>query len=138
MALALLTTLVFSIFGILLLFLLKSWEMRTGQMLAEPIRPTMSKFFHSVLFWVERVIPVLAREYAERALRTSLGFVHRTVALLVLLTERTLQHILQLIHRSTDVKLHARGEASAFLREVAEHKHKLLRAQRGHVRFRKE
>ena len=138
MAPFLLTILVLSMCGILALFLLKRWELRTGRMLAQPIRPPVSKFFHRVLFWIERVIPALVRVYSHQGWQATLSFIHRSVAFLVLLTERLLERALHIIHRSTDVQHRAAGEASAFLREVAEHKRKLLRAERGQVRFRKE
>ncbi|MEI7720305.1 MAG: hypothetical protein WCI89_03830 [bacterium] len=135
----LLSTLSLSILGILTLFALKQWELKTGKVLIGSIRPAVGEFFHTILFWIERVAPALVRTYAQHAAREVLAFVHRAVAFLVIVAEQLLQRLLHLIHHSTDVHRAATGEASAFLREVAEHKHKLLRSgQRGAVRLHKE
>ena len=138
MVLFFLTTLTLSGLGIVLLFALKAWELKTGKMLVEPLRPHMHHFFSVTLFWIERVIPTMARVYGREALRATLAFVHRSVAFLVLLMEHLLQQTLHIIRRSTDVQHRAAGEASVFLREVAEHKRKLLKSGRGQVRLRKE
>ena len=99
MAFIFLSTLLFSIIGILSLFLLKYWELQTGKMVAGSLRPKTHRFFHTVLFWIERVIPTMVRVYSQQALQAALGFVHRAVAFLVLFTERLLERALHLIHR---------------------------------------
>ena len=138
MVLFFLTTLGVSVTGLLALILLKQWELSTGKMLAGSLRPAMHAFFHNVLVWFETVLPALLRERTSTLGKNLLAVVHRTTALLVLLTERLLERTLRFVHRSTDVRHRAAGEASAFLREVAEHKRKLLRSERTQVWLHKE
>lgn len=106
-------------------------------MLGRRVRPTANRFFHVVLLWIERIIPTLARIYTRRAVRSSLTFAHRGTARLVVKTEKGLERTLHTLRHTTDVR-RGMGEASLFLREVAEHKKKLLRTQSAPVRFHKE
>lgn len=118
-------TLLLSILGLVSLIALKRWELRTGGVLGGAVRPHVSQFSRTVLVWFERVLPALLRQNAARAgavLRTAL---HRGVAQGVLHAEHGLERTLYLLRHTTEEKPML-GEASAFLREVAEHKKQLL------------
>lgn len=118
-------TLLISIFGLIGLIALKRWELKTGGMLGGAMRPHVSGFFQTIVAWFEQALPVLIRENAARAGNAARTTLHRTVAQAVLAAERGLERTLHLLRHSTEEKPRL-GEASAFLREVAEHKKKLL------------
>ena len=120
------TTLLISIVGLSLLLSLKHWELRTGAVLGRRMRAPVGNFFHTTLLWLERILPTLIRVFLRRAFRATVAFVHRSSAWAVLWTEWTLEHVLHLLRKTTSVR-HGVGEASVFLREVAEHKRKLLK-----------
>ncbi len=130
-------TLITSIVGLVLLLSIKHWELKTGSMVGRNVRPSINRFFHVVLLWSERIIPTLIRIYSRRALRSSLSFAHRGTARLVVKAEKGLEKTLHTLRHSTDVR-RGMGEASFFLREVAEHKKQLLRTQNVPVRVRPE
>ena len=120
------TTLLASIVGLLLLLSVKQWELRTGAVLGGRVRAPVGNFFHTALLWLERILPTLTRVFLRRAFRASVAFVHRASAWGVLWAEWTLEHVLHVLRKTTSVR-HGVGEASVFLREVAEHKRKLLK-----------
>jgi len=122
------TTLVTSIMGIVLLLSLKQWELRTGAVVGGRARAPVGSFFHAALVWVERILPTLVRVFARRLVRATSMFVHRAAALGVLWAEYALEHVLDLLRKTTSSRK-GMGEASAFLREVAEHKRKLLKSR---------
>jgi len=122
------TTLLVSIAGLAAVLYAKHWELTTGNVLFQGIRPRLSAFFHTVLFWIERVMPDLIRAYSRIGWRLFLKEVHRLSALVVLHTERFLERTLHTIRHTTEVKRGV-GQASAFLREVSEHKKKLLKTK---------
>lgn len=128
------TTLSVSIIGLVGLIVLKRFELETGHVVFLDFRPRFGSFFEQVLLWAEHILPTLARVWSRRALRAASARVHRGVARLVLFLEHGLERSLHFIRHSTDVRRSA-GEASAFLREVAEHKKKLLRTQTAYVRM---
>ena len=121
-------TLLLSCVVLVLLLAIKRWELTTGRILGAGFRPHMHLFFHTVSLWIEHILPTLVRVYAKLAWKATLRFVHKITALGVLYVERTLERILRVLQHSTDVK-RGMGEASVFLREVSEHKRKLLRTQ---------
>jgi len=122
------TTLLISILGLSLLLALKHWELRTGAVLGGRMRAPVGNFFHTTLLWLERILPTLIRVFWRRAFRATIAFVHRSSAWAVLWIEWTLEHVLHLLRKTTSTR-HI-GEASVFLREVAEHKRKLLKEGR--------
>ncbi len=129
MVLLLTITLAVSILGIVSILAVKRWEMETGHVLWAGLRPTVGVFLARSLFWIERRAPRLVRELLRSAGNSLLILMHRLVAKGVLIAERGLERTLHLLRHKTDAP-RAQGEASAFLREVAEHKKKLLRRPR--------
>ena len=125
------TTLVLSCLGLTSLVGLKRYEMNTGRVVGSNVRPQVSRFFHAISLWVERILPTLVRMYSRILTRAFLSSVYRVTAHAVVRVEQWLERALHALRHTTDVR-RGMGEASAFLREVSEHKRKLLRAQRAH------
>lgn len=122
------TTLLISIAGLSLLIGLKHWELQTGAVVGGRIRGPLGSFFHTALLWVERILPTLVRVFFRRALRATIAFVHQASAWAVLWIEWGLEYVLAVLRKATSAR-HGMGEASVFLREVAEHKRKLLKGR---------
>ena len=119
------TTLAVSVVCMLLLLGLKRYELSSGSVFFAGARPALSTFFHNALFWVERVLPALLKSYTLRALRALRSLFWKAIALGVIVFERTLERVLHTVREKT-APSRAPGEASAFLREVADHKKNLL------------
>jgi hypothetical protein len=126
MVLFLLTTLVFSIVGLGALIGVKQWELNTGRVVLAGHRPHLARTARRIIFWVERVLPALAAYWARRVWRTGLVFLQTTLAKAILTAELWLERTLHFVRHKTSNPPAAQGEASAFLREVAEHKKRLL------------
>jgi biopolymer transport protein ExbB/TolQ len=126
MALFFTVTLAVSIAGMLLLLGFKRYELSSGKLLFVSGRPAIGNFFKRVFWWIEKVLPALVRVYGRRAFRFAKAALQRGLARSILWLERTLEHILRTVREKTETP-RAPGEASAFLREVAEHKRKLSR-----------
>ncbi len=118
-------TLLLSCLGMLVLLWLKRYELRTGRMFFAGARPRLGEFFSRTLVWVEYALPALLAHAAKRLWRAARVLAHRTVAWVVVGTETLLERGLQVLRHKTDAPRQG-GEASPFLREVAEHK-KILR-----------
>ena len=129
------TTLCISILGLSVLIGVKHWELSNGAMLGGIVRERANRLSHVVLLWVESIIPTLIRIYGKRIWRGTLSLLYHAAALLVVRTEELLDRTLRSLRHSTDAR-RGMGEASAFLREVAEHKKKLLRAESAQARVR--
>lgn len=114
--------------GIVLLLSLKQWELRTGAVVGGRARAPVGSFFHAALVWVERILPTLVRVFARRLVRATSMFVHKAAALGVLWAEYALERVLDFLRKTTSSRK-GMGEASVFLREVAEHKRKLLKSR---------
>jgi hypothetical protein len=114
-----------SIAGMLGLIYVKRYELRTGNMLFAGVRPRLGAFFHEALIWVERILPALARIYGRRAWKAFRVFLHRTIASIILAVEQGLEYTLRALQTRTQPKP-GNTQASSFLREVAEHKKKLI------------
>ncbi len=126
MAIFFTVVLMFSILGMASLLGVKQWELQTNNLVWVRVRPKVGKFFRTISFWVEQVLPALVRIWTRRLWHTVRVWVHRTVARGVLATEQWLERVLHILRHTTDARAGA-GTASAFLREVAEHKKKLSR-----------
>jgi len=124
MALFFTITLVLSIAGMLSLLAFKRYELSSGTVIFAGIRPAIGDFFRRALWWIEKVLPALARAYSRRIMRWCKVTLERAIAQGILWIEYTLEKILRSVREKTDAP-RAEGEASAFLREVAEHKRKL-------------
>jgi hypothetical protein len=117
-------TLCISIIGIMSLFVLKQIELSTGSILFSAFRPKINLFFKTCLVIVERVIPGLAREGAGHVFSKMREAVKVVLARMVLKAETMLQDWLRFLKDKFNPR-HARGEASAFLKEVGEYKKQL-------------
>lgn len=113
-----------SALGLVVLLTVKRWELTTGRVLFSEVRPVAGRFLGLGLAFVERRAPALLKQFAwsaYRRLRTALNIL---VAWTVLRVEHLLERVLQLLRHTTHPQ--AGGEASAFLREVAQHKKSLI------------
>ncbi len=120
------TTLGISIFGMLALLLLKRYELKTGHVLFAGLRPRVNRVFKISLFYVERVLPALVLFLAERSVRSVVTVFHRLTAQGIVFVEYWLERVLETLRMTTHIP-HSEIPASAFLREVAEHKKTILK-----------
>lgn len=129
------TTLAVSVVGITTLILLKRWEMNTGYVLGARARPAIGEFFHRGLVWLEHAAPAILRRGLVKLYRKVRTLLQVSFARVVLYVERGLEKLLGFVRNATEVS-HKEGEASEFLREVAEYKKQIT----GHApqRIRKE
>jgi hypothetical protein len=102
----------------------KRYELRTNKVFFIQVRPGLGAFFSGALLWLEYVLPALAAYQARRLYALLRAWLRAGVAWVILATETLLERTLHVLRRKTEVPRH--GEASPFLREVAEHKKKLL------------
>lgn len=112
-----------SIAGLIMLLASKRWETATGRVLFSEVRPAAGRILGGGLHFVERRAPALLRELAWTLYRTVRRWLHVGTAWAVLRAEALLERVLHTLRHTTVTS--GNGEASAFLREVAEHK-KLL------------
>jgi len=124
MALFFTITLALSVAGMLFLLAFKRYELSSGTVIFARGRPAISNFFRQTLWWVEKVLPTLMRAYSRRIMRWCKAALQRAIARSILWVEHTLEKILRSVREKTEAP-RTPGEASAFLREVAEHKRKL-------------
>src|SRR6185503_6144483 len=117
-------TLCVSIIGLMMLLVLKQVELSTGHVLFSGARPRVNRFFKTCLVIVERVIPGLAKEGLMHVLWRLREAVKVVLARMVLKVETVLQEWLRFLKEKFNPR-HARGEASAFLKEVGEYKKQL-------------
>src|SRR3569623_227266 len=117
-------TLCVSIIGIVSLFVLKQIELSTGSGIMSGMRPRVNRFFKTCLVIVERVIPGLAQEGFMHVLGRVREAVKVVLARMILKVETVLQNWLRFLKEKFNPR-HARGEASAFLKEVGEYKKQL-------------
>ncbi len=122
------STLMLSCVGLMLLIGLKRYELTTGRVVGMRVRPPVSRFFQTVSLWVERILPAIVRMYGKLITRAFLRSIYLVSAHALVRVEEWLERLLHALRHTTDVR-RGMGEASAFLREVSEHKRKLLRAQ---------
>lgn len=130
MALFFTSTLLVSIVALVLLLLLKRYEMRTGHVFIADARPFIERLARKILEWFEYTLPSMVRMFARQA-----GMLAREVATTgaargVLAFERWLERVLQRVRTATTRTPEGGGQVSSFLREVAEHKRKLQRKPR--------
>lgn len=117
-------TLLVSIAALAALMILKQIELSTGTVILAGARPKVNLFFKTCLIILERVIPGLAHGAAMALLRRLRDAVKKLLAHAILRTEAVLHRVLHFIREKTH-PAHARGEASAFLRQVGEYKKQL-------------
>lgn len=107
---------------------LKRYELRSGRVLLPGVRPGMGDFFARVLQWLGGALPGAVVRLARRGAHAALHTLHALAALVVIVAEHLLERALHALRYNTSAPS-ASGEASPFLREVAEHKKKLLSQQ---------
>lgn len=125
MELFLITTLLVSCAGLVILLSLKRFEMRSGKLIMGSVRPKVGGVMHSGVVFVESVLPALFIRSAKRLLSGMNVWIQKTFARAIVFFEQTLRWMLDSIHEMTTKPRQGGGPASAFLREVAEHKRKL-------------
>lgn len=106
-----------------MLLAMKRYELNTGRIFMAAARPAIGGFFHRKLVWIEYVLPGLVRV----GLKRTYIFVRRVLRVwtirIAIKLETALEQALSRVRHTT---LPARrGQSSAFLREVAEHKKRL-------------
>ncbi len=125
MALFFSITLVLSALGLMSLLWVKSYEMRSGRLFMAGVRPAARRGLHASVLFVEYILPGLARRGWRSMLAAARSVLKAAAARAILFFEDTLERMLAFI-RALMQPPRGGGEASAFLREVAEHKKKLL------------
>lgn len=113
-----------SALGLIGLISVKHWELTTGRILFSGVRPAAGRALGAGLHFVERRAPAMLKSFARSAYRRLSAMLHLGVAWAVLHAEGALERVLNLLRHTTHPQ--SSGEASAFLREVAEHKKSLL------------
>ena len=123
------TTLGVSIVMMVLLLVVKRYEMKRHRVVFHRLRPRVNRFFQGILVFVEHILPGAGKNLVHRFVRGVRGVVERLVARAILVFEFTLEHVLHTVRQKSQVK-EGGGEVSLFLREVAAHKQKLLKRAR--------
>ncbi len=124
MVLDLIILLIVSIAGMLALISAKRYELVTGNLIFASARPRLAKFSNRMVFLFGTAVPLYIRWQLGRLYRVATSWVHRVTARVVVKVEHWLENILKNVREKTAPNRQP-GEASAFLREVAEHKKKL-------------
>ena len=119
-----------SIVGMLTLITAKRYELSTGNLMFANSRPRMARFSNRMVFLFGTAVPLYLRWQVGRLFRACTAWIHRVTARVVVLVERWLESVLENVREKTAPN-RAPGEASAFLREVAEHKKKLTDTSNG-------
>lgn len=123
MVLFLTTLLLISCVGMAAIVAVKERELRTGQVFFAGARPRLRRMFARALS-IERSLPRLAREVSVHAGAAARAGLRALVARGAVLVESLLERLLHVLRYKTSAPA-AEGEASPFLREVAEYKKKL-------------
>ena len=123
MVVFLITLLCVSLVGLSSVLYAKHWEEMNGKLMLSKVRPKAGEVLGTSLNFVEKRAPAILREAALRAYAVSRVLLHRGIAWAVIHIEYVLEKTLHTLRHTTQQR--GNGEASAFLREVAEHK-KLL------------
>jgi hypothetical protein len=126
MALFFFVTLCVSVLGLMLLLSIKRYEMRTRRLFFALLRPFIDRVLHTLVFVSQYLLPYLLRRGVLMLWRRIRAGVSRAFARMALYVEFTLHRMLETLHKTTEPS-RARGQVSAFLQEVADHKQKLLR-----------
>ena len=119
------TTLVISLVGLVGLISVKRFEITTGRVVFGRLRPKQRGLLHRVFVFIERVLAAIIRYFIVMSYRWVRSHIQRSIAWIILHVERALEKWLHIVREKTTVRP-GRGEASSFLRAVADHKTKLL------------
>ena len=117
------TTLVIAILGLTGLIAAKRRESTTGRVFFSGVRPVAGHLLGKGLHFVERRAPALVRLGFSTLIAAAKTGIRFSVAWVVLRAERLLEKTLHTLRHTTATR--GEGEASPFLREVAEHKKSL-------------
>ncbi len=117
-----------SIVGMLVLIVVKRYELTTGNLILANSRPKLAKFSNRMVFLFGTAVPLYLRWQLGRLYRASTGWIHRAVARGVVNVERWLEGVLKNVREKTAPNRQP-GEASAFLREVGEYKKKITNGE---------
>src|SRR5581483_11672335 len=107
--------------GMLAILWLKRYELRTGRIFLAGLRPALGEFSARTLWWFGRTAPGAAAAVARDLWSRARAAIHASIARGIVAAERGLELALSALRRSTSAP-RMDGEASPFLREVAEHK----------------
>ena len=120
MVLFLIIILYVSMAGIGAILYTKHWETAHNKLMMSRARTKAGEALGAGLNLVEKRAPELVRGAALRGYAAARLLLHKGVAWSVLQVERMLEKTLHTLRHTTQPR--SEGEASAFLREVAEHK----------------
>lgn len=126
-----LTLFALSATGMLAMLLVRRYEIKNNRLVFARARPKVAQAVETSAFVAGTVVPLVARHWGEFFVEWCKLRIHRATAWCVLWTERVLERVLRTIRHSTAPK--AEGEASEFLREVAEHKKQLQESVHDHT-----
>lgn len=121
--------LVFSIVGLVCLVAFKAWELRSERFLFSAVRTRIGAHSHRLLESLRAEFPVAAARTTRILARLVRAYASFGIAKLLVALEEALERTLRAI-RTAPRELERRGEASAFLREVAAYKRMIARAAR--------
>jgi hypothetical protein len=126
MALFFSITLCLSILGLTTLLGLKRYELKTGRIVFERVRPRVRQVLHDVVLIAQYLLPFLARRVLTNVLVAARVLFLRVIARIALFVEETLHRWLGAVEHMLQPHPSG-GQASQFLREIAEHKQSLLK-----------
>jgi hypothetical protein len=130
MAFFLTITLLVSALGLIVLLVLKRYEMKRGKLLLARIRPGAGGVAYRAVMFVESVLPALVVGGVQGLFLGVRALARRVMARTIVLFERVLHRMLAFMHDMTRPPSGG-GPASAFLQEVAEHKRALQKRSSG-------
>lgn len=120
-------TLLLSCAGLVVLLALKRYELTSGRLLMSGMRPKVGGVAHAGVMFVESVLPSLVVRWIQQLIVAARALAHKALARGILLFEHVLHRMLVSVRDMTTHAPSSGGPASAFLREVAEHKRTLQR-----------
>ncbi len=112
-----------SVVGISSVLYVKHWEASHGKLIMSGVRTKAGEALGVGLNFLEKRAPVVLRAAAMRGYIMARTLLHRGIAWMVLFVEHLLEKTLHSLRHTTQQR--SDGEASEFLREVAEHKKQL-------------
>ena len=119
-------TLCLSSLGLILLLSIKRYEMQTGHVIFQRVRPSLNRMLHNIVLFIQHILPLIARRGVASAFRYLRALLSSSLARLTLYTEVTLRRMLTTMQETMQPR-RGGGSASTFLQEVAEHKSRLLK-----------
>ena len=130
MVIFLTSVLILSSIAMVALLWTKHWELTTGRVLFGSVRPRIGEVSHKALVVIEQHAPAFIRSRAAAFVGWLRTGARVAVARLWVATEQALERALHSLRNAmshTHHEANVRGSASTFLREVAEHKRRLMR-----------